>query len=191
MRKFKGKANLKTLLPFLKKHSTSLREHWPAVKVVLDADNAKLSAEKAAVAAKVTQFKVTVEAAAPTDVCCNDDGGVVKRLITEGRGEMPPKGSLIHAQCAATMPPPLSPRPASPPATHLPHATAGTPGGYFLPPEARLRGYSRVPSLILLVIGTSHSSSRSARARCARRHTRPRRHARPGLAPPNGRSFTR
>lgn len=107
MRKFKGKANLKTLLPFLKKHSTSLREHWPAVKVVLDADNAKLSAEKAAVAAKVTQFKVTVEAAAPTDVCCNGDGGVVKRLITEGRGEMPPKGSLIHAQCAATMPPPF------------------------------------------------------------------------------------
>jgi FKBP-type peptidyl-prolyl cis-trans isomerase len=98
MRKFKGKANLKTLLPFLKKHSTSLREHWPAVKRVLDADNAKLSAEKAAVAARVTQFKVTAEAATPTDVCCNGDGGVVKRIITEGRGEVPPKGSLIHAQ---------------------------------------------------------------------------------------------
>lgn len=135
MRKFKGKANLKLLLPFLKKHSTSLREHWPEVKAVLDADNAKLSAEKAVVAADISQIKADAEAAAPTEVCCNGDGGVVKRLLTEGRGEMPPKGSLIHAQCAAIMPAMLPPRPAMPPATPPQVHWAGT----FYP---RRRGFA-------------------------------------------------
>ena len=117
MRKFKGKPNLKLLLPFFKKHSALLRDQWPAVKAALDADNAKLSAEKKAVAAKFTQIRATAEAAAPTDVCCNSDGGVVKRLITEGHGDMPPEGSSIHVQCAASTPPPLPPRPTTPPAT--------------------------------------------------------------------------
>lgn len=141
MRKFKGKARVKTLLPFLKKHSTSLREHWPAVKLVLDADNAKLSAEKAAVAAKVAQFKVTAEAAVVMVVCCSGDRGVVKRIITEGRGEVPPNGSLIHAQCAATMlPPPLSPQPATPPVPRTSHTPPQVHrAGIFYP---RRRGFA-------------------------------------------------
>ena len=191
MRKFKGKANLKTLLPFLKKHSTSLREHWPAVKRVLDADNAKLSAEKAAVAARVTQFKVTAEAATPTDVCCNGDGGVVKRIITEGRGEVPPKGSLIHAQCAATMPPPLSPQPATP----LPRTS-------HKPPHARYTG--RVFSTpggeaSRLLEGPIFDSSRDrdqpfeftlGQGQVRQTPYTPQTPCTPRLAPPNGVSFT-
>lgn len=97
MRRFKGKPTLKLLLPFVKKHSAAVRNNWPKVKALLDADNARTTADKEAEAAKFAALKAGAAAAEAVEVCCDGDGGVLKRVLREGDGLKPPDGSSVSA----------------------------------------------------------------------------------------------
>lgn len=97
MRTFKGKPSLKGLLPFVKKHSAPVREVWADVKALLDADNARAAADKEAAAAKLAALKAAAAAAEAVEVCCEGDGGVLKRVLREGEGPLPPAGSSVRA----------------------------------------------------------------------------------------------
>ena len=97
MRRFKGKPTLKLLLPFLKKHSASVRNNWPRVKELLDADNARATAGKEAEAAKLAALKAAAAATEAAEVCCDGDGGVLKRVLRKGKGLKPPDGSTVSA----------------------------------------------------------------------------------------------
>jgi len=101
---YSGKPNLRLLLAFLKKHSTSVRTAWAPIKAAVDADNARIVAQRTAVAelqrAEEMRLRAVSSTAKEEVLCCGPERHVVKKVLrppTIAEAPLPRNGAHIIA----------------------------------------------------------------------------------------------